>query len=142
MGNKMDFEEKFLQEEVRRTNPDYIIYIPSCKGNKKDHGNEHLHIFRAKDSRLCALWTMSTFEGTFSQHPVVSFSFDDGKTWSEPKSLLQDEIDPDTGKNMSSWASPAISRSGRIYLFTCKHQGKKGHHQRGKMAIAYSDDCG
>ena len=144
MGNKMDFEEKFLQEEVRRTNPDYIIYIPSCKGNKKDHGNEHLHIFRAKDSRLCALWTMSTFEGTFSQHPVISFSFDEGKTWSEPKSLLQEEIDPETGKNMGSWASPAISRSGRIYVIYCKHQGKKGFysHQRGRMAICYSDDCG
>lgn len=140
----MDFEESFLQQEIYRTKPDYIIYSPSAKGDKQDHGNEHLHVWHAHDGRMCALWTMSTFEGTFTQHPVLSFSFDSGKSWTCPKSLLQGEIDPESGKNMASWASPAISKSGRIYIFFCKHQGKKGYytHQRGKMAIIYSDDHG
>ncbi|MBR2365358.1 MAG: exo-alpha-sialidase [Lentisphaeria bacterium] len=138
----MDFEESFLKKELFRTNPDYIVYIPAAKGNNNDHGNEHLHVFRAKDGRMCALWTMSAFEGTFTQRPVLSFSFNNGKDWTNPGNLLQDETDPETGRNMGSWASPAISKSGRIYVIYCKHQGKKGHHQRGSMAIMYSDDCG
>ncbi|MBO4303917.1 MAG: exo-alpha-sialidase [Lentisphaeria bacterium] len=138
----MDFEESFLLRELYRTKPDYIVYVPSCKGDSSDHGNEHLHVFRGKDGRLCALWTMSAFEGTFSQRPVLSCSFDDGRSWTKPKCLLQEAIDPETGKNMGSWAAPAISRSGRIYLIYCKHTGKKAHHQRGAMAVMFSDDDG
>ncbi|MBO5760533.1 MAG: exo-alpha-sialidase [Lentisphaeria bacterium] len=141
---KKVFKQSLLERELHRTKPDYILYTPSGDGAKQDHGNEHLHIFRAKDGRMCALWTMSAFEGTFTQRPVISWSFDEGRNWTEPKCILTDPIDPETGKNMGSWASPAISRSGRIYVLYNKHQGKKGFytHQRGKMAILYSDDCG
>ena len=52
----MNFEKSFLEQEIRRTNPDYVIYIPSSDDRLKDQGNEHLHVFRAKDGRLCALW--------------------------------------------------------------------------------------
>ena len=138
----MGFDENFLKHEINRTCPDYTVYFPSVDGSKDDHGNEHLHVFRAKDGSLCALWTMSRQEGAFSQRPVFAKSFDGGRSWSEPWCLLKDPIDPATGKNMGSWAAPAISRSGRIYIFYNKHTGLFRSHQRGLMAILYSDDAG
>lgn len=138
----MQFKEKFLHTEISRTKPDYVVYAPSVSGERDDHGNEHLHVFRAKDGCLCALWTMSRHEGTFSQRPVFSKSYNGGLSWSEPKCLLKDPIDPETGKNMGSWAAPAISKSGRIYVFYNKHTGIVPSHQRGLMAILYSDDSG
>lgn len=135
-------EEAFLHQEIGRTKPDYIVYAPSTSGAKEDHGNEHLHVFRGRDGALCALWTMSRFEGTFSQRPVFAKSYNGGLTWSEPKCLLKDPIDPESGKNMGSWAAPAISKSGRIYVFYNKHTGIVPSHQRGLMAIFYSDDAG
>jgi len=127
----MKFEESFLKKEILRTNPDYVIYAPSCGDEQNDHGNEHLHVFRAKDGSLCALWTMSRFEGSFTQRPVFSKSWNGGLTWSDPKCLLKDSIDPSTGKNMGSWAAPAVSASGRIYVFYNKHPGTTKSHQRG-----------
>lgn len=138
----MNFEKSFLEQEIRRTNPDYVIYIPSSDDRLKDQGNEHLHVFRAKDGRLCALWTMSSFEGTFTHRPVISFSRDDGLTWSSPRNLLRDTINAETGENMGSWAAPAISKSGKIYVIYNKHIGKRSSKQRGRMVILASDDCG
>lgn len=138
----MQFEEQFLRNEIKRTNPDYVVYAPACTESQDDHGNEHLHVFRAKDGCLCALWTMSQLEGTPSQRPMFSKSLNGGLTWSTPKCLLKDPIDPETGKNMGSWAAPAISKSGRIYVIYNKHPGTTRSHQRGAMAILYSDDAG
>lgn len=138
----MKYSESFLNDEIKRTRPDYVIYAPSAADNRNDHGNEHLHVFRAKDGSLCALWTMSQFEGTFTQRPVFSKSFNGGLTWTDPVCLLKDPIDIVTGKNMGSWAAPAISKSGRIYVFYNKHTGIVPSHQRGLMAILCSDDSG
>ena len=138
----MPYEEAFLRREIRRTNPDFILYAPAADDSHADHGNEHLHVFRAKDGNLCALWTMSVFEGTFSQRPVFSRSLNGGLSWSSPKCLLRDPIDPATGKNMGSWAAAATSKSGRIYVIYNKHQGTAPSHQRGKMTVLCSDDCG
>ena len=138
----MPLDETFLHQEIRRTNPDYVVFAPSVSGEANDHGNEHLHVFRAKDGNLCALWTMSRYEGTFTQRPVFSKSYNGGLTWSDPVCLLKDPIDQTNGKNMGSWAAPAISKSGRIYVFYNKHPGTTRSHQRGAMAILYSDDSG
>ena len=132
----------FLDRELQRTHPDYVVYRPHAENGFDDHGNEHLHVFRAKDGTLCALWTMSRQEGAHSQRPVFSKSRDDGRTWSVPKCILVDPIDPKTGRNMGSWAAAAISRSGRIYVFYLKHLGDGSDHESGRLAIRFSDDSG
>ena len=141
-AEKGDLDNAFLDRELQRTKPDYVIYRPHAEAKYDDHGNEHLHVFRGKDGSLCALWTMSRHEGTFTQRPVFAKSRDDGRTWSEPKCILNDPIDPKTGRNMGSWAAAAVSKSGRIYVFYLKHLGDVGDHERGDLAIRYSDDAG
>ncbi len=138
----ISLSEDYLFHELRRTEPDYVIYAPHAEAGHDDHGNEHLHVFRAKDGNLCALWTMSEFECTHTQRPMFSSSFNGGLTWTTPQCLLRDPIDRETGKNMGSWAAAAISTSGRIYVIYNKHAGNRESHQRGRMAILCSDDCG
>lgn len=138
----MLFSESFIRSEIRRTNPDYIVYVPARDDSRNDHGNEHFHVFRAKDGCLCALWTMSRFEATFTQRPVFSKSRNGGLTWSEPKCLLHDPIDPQTGRNMGSWATAVISASGRIYVLYAKHLGKSPSHEQGILHVMFSDDSG
>ena len=106
-AEKGDLDNAFLDRELQRTKPHYVIYRPHAEAKYDDHGNEHLHVFRGKDGSLCALWTMSRHEGTFTQRPVFAKSRDDGRTWSEPKCILNDPIDPKTGRNMGSWAAAA-----------------------------------
>lgn len=137
----MRFEEAFLKRELARTKPDYVIYVPACGEDRHDHGNEQLRVFRAKDGNLCALWTMSSFECT-GQRPVFAKSFNGGLTWSEPRCLLRGDLDVSSGRNLGSWASAAVSRSGRIYVIYNKHVDAYKSHQRGNMAILYSDDAG
>ena len=74
----MPFDESFLRREINRFPHDFVIYAPAADDEHNDHGNEHLHVFRAKDGNLCALWTMSKFEGTFTQRPVFSKSRNGG----------------------------------------------------------------
>lgn len=138
----MAFTEKFLFRELRRTKPDYVVYVPHCADGYDDHGNEHFHVFRTKDGNLAALWTMSALEGTFTQRPVFSRSFNGGLSWTTPKCLLSEPIDPKTGKNMGSWAAAAISKSGRIYVLYAKHLGDGTDHESGRMVMIYSDDNG
>ena len=138
----MTFTEDFLFHEIKRTHPDYVVYVPNCDDTHDDHGNEHFHVFRTKDGNLAALWTMSAQEATHTQRPVFSRSFNGGLTWTEPKCILHDPIDPETGKNMGSWAAAAVSKSGRIYVYYAKHLGDGTDHECGVMVFTYSDDCG
>ncbi len=138
----MTFDEVFLKNEMNRFPHDFTIYAPAADEEHDDHGNEHLHVFRAKDGSLCALWTMSRYEGTFTQRPMFSKSFNGGLSWTTPKCLLIDPIDPETGRNMGSWASPIISKSGKIYVIYSKHSGTCQSHERGIMTVICSDDAG
>ncbi len=137
----MDFTEQTLFNEIRRTNPDYIVYAPHAQGGHDDHGNEHFHVFRVRGV-LCALWTMSAHEGTHTQRPVFARSYNGGLTWTEPRCILHDPIDPETGRNMGSWAAAAVSKSGRIYVLYAKHLGDGSDHETGKMFVLCSDDLG
>lgn len=140
--DKNRFDEAFLKTELQRTDPDFVVYVPGCSPDKNDHGNEHFHVFRAKDGNLCALWTMSHYEGTFTQRPMFSKSYNGGLTWTTPKCLLKDPIDPKTGRNMGSWATAAISKFGRIYVLYSKHIGKSPSHEQGILHVICSDDSG
>lgn len=134
-------DDAFLDREIKRTQPDFVVYRPFAADGHDDHGNEHFHVFHVRNA-LCALWTQSAYEGTFTQRPVFSRSFDGGKTWSAPKCILRDPIDPKTGRNMGSWAAAAVSKSGRIYVLYAKHLGDGTDHETGKMHVLCSDDLG
>ena len=53
-----------LQRELRRSQPDYIVYVPkSIDGSTFDTGNEHFLVTDAPDGALMAVWTQSTARG-------------------------------------------------------------------------------
>lgn len=131
------------RSEIQRTHPDYIAYVPkSCDGSTGDTGNEHFLVEQLKDGRLFAVWTQSTSEGEPDQHIVFAFSEDQGRTWSDPKTIAcRDEA---RGIGMASWAFPLVSKSGRIYVIYSRHVGLNdiGTHTTGLMGCIYSDDTG
>ena len=138
MAAKIDF-----QREVRRTKPDYVVYVPkSSDGSTCDTGNEHFLVFDGPDGSLMAVWTQSTAEGEPNQRIVFARSDDEGKTWTAPK-IIAGPTPPAVG-NLASWGFPLVSRAGRIYVLYSKHVGifDTFFHTTGLMAGVYSDDAG
>lgn len=135
--NRPDFKS-----ELHRTNPDYVVYVPSEKQEKLDWGNEHFIVFDGKDGQLLALWTQSGHEGQYNQRIVLSRSLNRGLTWSTPVIIAGHNFDEKTGKDMCSWAFPVVSASGRIYVFYSKHIGVNDifTHTSGLMGCICSDD--
>lgn len=131
--------------ELRRTSPDYVIYVPKgLDGKVPDTGNEHFLVFHRKDGTLAAVWTRSGHEGQYNQHIVFSESDASGNVWSAPRIIAGEKFDLKTGKDMCSWAYPMVSRSGRIYVLYSKHIGVNDifAHTTGKLGGIYSDDNG
>ncbi len=129
--------------ELRRTQPDYIVYVPkSFDGSTGDTGNEHFLVFDGPDGSLMAVWTQSTHEGMPDQRIAFSRSDDEGKTWREPRTIAGK--DPQSDKGMASWGFPMVSTSGRIYVLFNRHVGINDifTHTTGWMAGIYSDDAG
>jgi hypothetical protein len=138
MASPMDF-----QREIRRTNPDYVVYIPkSSDGSTCDTGNEHFLVFDGPDGSLMAVWTQSSAEGEPDQRIVFARSDDEGKTWTSSR-IIAGPIPPAVG-NLASWGFPLVSKSGRIYVLYSKHMGifDTFFHTTGLMAGIYSDDAG
>ena len=53
-----------LELELRRSEPDYVVYRPrSVDGSTFDTGNEHSLVFDGPDGSLMAVWTQSSYEG-------------------------------------------------------------------------------
>lgn len=136
-----------LDREVKRTEPDFVVHTPkSADGSTGDGGNEHFLVFDGPDGgadgTLMAVWTQSTFEGKSDQHIVFTRSADGGATWAPPVTLAG--ADPVSGKGMSSWGFPMVSKGGRIYVLYNKHIGVNDifTHTTGLMAGVYSDDLG
>ncbi|MHB9071506.1 MAG: sialidase family protein [Sedimentisphaerales bacterium] len=132
-----------IQTEVKRTKPDYVVYIPkSLDGSTKDTGNEHFLVFDGHEGSLLAVWTQSTFEGLENQRIVFVRSDDHGSSWTDPK-IIAGSLPTETG-GMASWGFPMISKSGRIYVLYNKHIGINDifTHTTGLMAGIYSDDVG
>ena len=49
-----------LQKELRRSQPDYIVYVPgSFDGSTHDGHNEHFLVFDGPDGSLMAIWTQN-----------------------------------------------------------------------------------
>lgn len=135
-----------IQKELRRTEPDYIAYVPgSTDGSTNDSHNEHFLVFEGPDRLLMAVWTQShgLTRGGPQNRIMFSRSADDGITWARPIRVVG-PAGPNDTTPMASWGFPLVSRSGRIYVVYNQNDGQKGWIQMhtGRMAAVYSDDKG
>lgn len=143
MRKNIEFSDVDLEKEVRRSKPDYVVYIPgSADGSTFDTGNEHFLVFDGPGGSLMAVWTQSTYEGAGDHRIVFSRSDDEGKTWSPPLRIAGPKK-PGDGY-MASWGFPLISNSGRIYVIYNQYQGIDDviHQHTGTMDCVCSDDMG
>lgn len=138
---------EFLSEQIKLTNPDYVMFIPEQLEWESD--NVHLYVVEhEKYGGLLAFWTQSTFEGTGNNHLVMAGSRDGGKTWSKPKFILGSHAmtrEDALKEAQASWGFPIVTKSGRIYLFYYRELlGVKDNHRQltATFAALYSDDCG
>lgn len=112
----MIFDHEVLEREIRRTEPDFILFAPGKTGYEDD--NVHLHVIRHEPSgKLIAVWTQSSYDGFGDNHTMISYSRDDGVTWSEPRYIMGTRPGHGTEDKQASWAFPVVSRSGKLYLF-------------------------
>ena len=139
--------DKHLAEQIRLTNPDYVMFVP--KQLEWESDNVHLYVVEhEKYGGLLAFWTQSTFEGTGNNHLVFAGSKDGGKTWTEPKYIIGSHAmtrEDALKEAQASWGFPIVTKSGRIYLFYYREiLGVKDNHRQltGAFACIYSDDCG
>ncbi len=161
-----------LEKEVKRTNPDFIVYVPkSADGSTAETNNQHFLVFEGPDGSLMSVWTQATLEGHGDHRMVFSKSTDKGRTWAEPKFLAGVKagegkpIPPGTPtpepmtwerpdydmlqkkynmKSMANWGYPMVSKSGRIYVVYNQFQGITDFNPQmtGTMDAVYSDDNG
>ena len=132
-----------LQHELRRSQPDYVVYVPkSVDGSTFDTGNEHFLVFDGPDGSLMAVWTQSSYEGAGDHRIMFTRSEDEGVTWSVPLCIVGPRY-PGDGF-MASWGFPLISKTGRIYVIWNQYQGIDDviHQHTGTMDCSYSDDLG
>ena len=132
-----------LNEEVRRTEPDYVVYSPaSADGSTFDGGNEHFLVFDGPDGSLMTVWTQSSHEGAGDHRIVFARSDDEGVTWTPPLHLVGPRK-PGDGL-MASWGFPLVSISGRIYVVYNQYRGVGDVQDpmTGSMDCIYSDDMG
>ena len=137
-----------LKQEVQRTQPDYIVYVPNCQNETlADTGNEHFLAFDGPDGSLMAVWTQSSVENfdpnlPGDQHIAFSRSDDEGVTWAQPRIIVGPKK-AGTGQ-IASWGYPLVSKSGRIYVLYSQHTGKfdSFFHHTGWLHGIYSDDNG
>lgn len=141
----MDEAKAILQREARRTEPDYIAYVPNSVGSlSQDAHNEHFLVTEGPGDCLSAVWTQALApESGPANRILFSRSEDDGETWDTPVHVAgpQEADDP---IRMASWAFPMLSVSGRIYVIYNQHQGISGWipMHTGTMNGVHSDDGG
>ncbi len=137
-----------LKQEVQRTHPDFIVYIPNSQDDSlADTGNEHFLVFDGPDSSLMAVWTQSSVENydpslPGDQHITFSRSADEGVTWAKPRIIAGPKK---AGECLiASWGYPLVSKSGRIYVLYSQHVARFDtyFHHTGWLHGIYSDDHG
>lgn len=136
-----------FRQELHRTRPDYVVYVPTGDAALADTGNEHFLVFDGPDGSLMAVWTQSSCENydpqlPGDQHIAFSRSTDEGQTWSKPD-ILAGPRKAGEGQ-IASWAYPLVSKSGRIYMLYNQHTGRFDNffHHAGWLTGIYSDDNG
>ena len=136
-------EQKILDRHITFTNPDYVMYVPKYKDYESD--NVHLHVVdHPQFGGLIAFWTQSTVEGAGDNHAMMCRSRDGGKTWSEAKFVIGAKPSQDKKEKQAHWAFPAVSKSGRIYLFYYREVEVVEFDRQitGIFSCVYSDDFG
>ena len=125
-------------EEWQRTNPDFVVYLPSRPGGRDEYA-DHIHVFYTPGGDLMAIWTQGTYESAPDIHIAYSRSADGGQTWA-PMQVMAESAMP---LLCPSLAFPLVSRSGRIYCLYNQHFGHgEGSIFAGHLKAKYSDDDG
>ena len=128
-------------EDVLRTAPDYVAYVPRG-GAANDWTNQHFLVVRSWSGAFLAVWTQATFENNADQRVVFARSDDGGVTWSEPR--VVDGPSGDDGR-LASWGFPVLAPElRRVYVFYTKNIGVVDVREdtTGLLAYKYSDDEG
>lgn len=137
------YEQKLLDRHITFTNPDDVMFVPKYKNYESD--NVHLHVVdHPQFGGLIAFWTQSTIEGAGDNHAMMATSKDGGKTWSEAKFIIGAKPSADKSEKQAHWAFPAVSESGRIYLFYYRETDSIVFNRQitGVFSCVYSDDFG
>ncbi len=126
--------------EIKRTNPDVIVYRPS---GRSDTDNEHFLVFEApKSDSLLAVWTQSSCEGHGDNKIMMSRS-EDGVNWDKARAIIGHRH-LDGQLLQSSWAVPIVNAGGRIYCIYLKEDidSDLNRSTTGNMGCVFSDDDG
>ena len=122
-----DLVKAIIAKESRRTNPDYIAYLPGhWDGSTNDGHNEHFLVFDGPDGSFMTVWTQSPGTRGRGQNNRIMFSRsdDDGVTW-KPPMRVAGPANMDDPQPMASWGFPMVSKSGRIYVIWNQNNGDK-----------------
>ena len=136
-------EQHILDRHIAFTNPDYVMYVPKYKDYESD--NVHLHVVdHPQFGGLIAFWTQSTVEGAGDNHAMMTRSRDGGKTWEDARFVIGAKPSQDKKEKQAHWAFPAVSKSGRIYLFYYREVEVVEFDRQitGIFSCVYSDDFG
>jgi hypothetical protein len=138
-----DITQEMLDQEVQRSNPDYILYAAK-EGDpalsRKNRGqNQHVLVFDGSDGSLLAIWTQKQH---VSFRIMFTRSIDEGKSWASPRQIAGPPNDTRPDKS-ASWAFPVVTARGRVYVFWIGYTktGMIPFHS-GPMLGIYSDDVG
>lgn len=148
--NNLKLKPEFA-EDLRRSNPDYVIFVPEVDPNRLgDMYNDHIQVFDKPDAEnmLFAVWCQASVEGALDQHIAFSRSHDKGKTWEKPHVLAGYKTIAEGYANsgaIASWAFPMVSHAGRIYIIYNQFVPGKvatSRQHTGLMMCICSDDNG
>ena len=137
---------EFIKNEINKTFPDYVMYIP----HQKEYESDNVHLYVVKHEKYggyVAFWTQSTVENAGNNHLVMAKS-QNGTDWTSPAFIAgaeRDSADFGIRDEQASWGFPIVTRSGRIYLFY--YREVKGNVDNSRQLTAafscmYSDDVG
>jgi len=140
----MDEVESILQREARRTEPDYITYIPRAGTTRpkiRTTSTSWSSRGRATGCHACGRRPSSP-----NRDRATAFFSRARRTMGSPGSRRR-MLPVAQGRrptHMASWAFPMLSKSGRIYVIYNQHQGISGWipMHTGTMDGVYSDDGG
>ena len=130
--------------ELQRTNPDYVVYVPKGEQSGAHDGTNHILTVLPglNPGGLVAFWLQDSAEQAPDSHYVCSRSTDNGKNWSEPILIDGDKFDPKTGKDRCSFGTAFRNAKGRIYVLLDHYCGVPDPHENGFLHVTYSDDDG
>ncbi len=133
-------EPKCYTDEWKRSNPDYVVYLPQ-EFMGRDTDNVHFLVTVTTKGNLIGTWCQGSYEVADNMCVMMARSEDGGETWSTPY-----EIDgPNEARfHCAFYGVPIVSRAGRIYVLYIKRQERCDFNSNwhGVMRCRHSDDEG